>query len=156
MLQGKELNFTLGPPYVTNFFHRSCHIRVDLLSYESKTTDKWEQYNWMVETNLDRAMDPLNFFLPSRCIAIYPLLDDTKFTAIYVNNTTGCQINNMDRISLFFKHPSKFFSALQSYCSIISVVLLSYNSRSTLIWLDRKIKFGRVYISIRWRIDSDF
>ena len=39
-------------------------------------------------------------------------------------------------------HPSKLFSALHTYCSRISVVLLSYNSRSTLIRLDCK-KIGR-------------
>ena len=37
----------------TNFFLRSSRIGVDLLSYESKTTDKREQYDWMVEKNLD-------------------------------------------------------------------------------------------------------
>ena len=35
-------------------------------------------------------------------------------------------------------YPSKFFSALQSYCSRLSIVLLSYDSRSTLIRRDRK------------------
>ena len=40
-------------------------------------------------------------------------------------------------------HPSKFFSALQSYCSCLSVGLLSYDSRSTLIRPDRRKKFGR-------------
>ena len=36
--------------------------------------------------------------------------------------------------------PSKFFSALQSYCSRLSVVLLSCDSRSTLIRLNRRKK----------------
>ena len=36
------------------------------------------------------------------------------------------------------KYPSKFFSALPSYCPRLSVVLLSYDSRSTLIRLDRR------------------
>ena len=34
--------------------------------------------------------------------------------------------------------PSKFFSTVQSYCPRLSVVLLSYDSRSTLIRLDRR------------------
>ena len=40
--------------------------------------------------------------------------------------------------------PSKFFAALQSYCSCLSVVFLSYNSWSTLIRRDDWEKFGRV------------
>ena len=36
-----------------NFFLQSCHIRVDLQSYESKPTDKWEQYDWRADKNLD-------------------------------------------------------------------------------------------------------
>ena len=35
-------------------------------------------------------------------------------------------------------HPIKFLSAIQSYCSCLSVVLLSYDSRSTLLRLDRR------------------
>ena len=34
-------------------FLRSSRIRVDLLSYERKPTDKREQYDWRVEKNLD-------------------------------------------------------------------------------------------------------
>ena len=37
----------------------------------------------------------------------------------------------------------KFFSALQSYCSRLLVGLLSYDGRSTLIWLDLRKKSGR-------------
>ena len=40
-------------------------------------------------------------------------------------------------------HPSKFFSALQSFCCRLSVVLLSCDSRSTLIRRDRTKKIGR-------------
>ena len=35
------------------FFRWSTHIRVVLLSYERKTTDKQEQYDWKAEKNLD-------------------------------------------------------------------------------------------------------
>ena len=37
-------------------------------------------------------------------------------------------------------YPFKFFSALQSFCCRLSVVLLSYHSRSTLIQRDRRKK----------------
>ena len=36
-----------------NYFLQSSRIRVDLLSYESKRTDKREQYDWRAEKNLD-------------------------------------------------------------------------------------------------------
>ena len=35
------------------FFLRSRRIRVNLLTYERKMTDKWEQYDWRAEKNLD-------------------------------------------------------------------------------------------------------
>ena len=35
------------------FFLQSSRIRVDRLSYESKTTDKREQYDWRADKNLD-------------------------------------------------------------------------------------------------------
>ena len=34
-----------------DFFHLSSCIKVDLPLYEIKTTDKREQYDWMVEKN---------------------------------------------------------------------------------------------------------
>ena len=37
-------------------------------------------------------------------------------------------------------NPSKFFFVLQSFCCRLSVVLLSYDSRSTLIWLNQSKK----------------
>ena len=40
-------------PYSTKFFLRSRRIRVNLLSCESKTTDKRGQYDWRAEKNLD-------------------------------------------------------------------------------------------------------
>ena len=36
-----------------NFFVRSRRIRVDLLSYESKTTDERQQNDWRAKKNLD-------------------------------------------------------------------------------------------------------
>ena len=49
------LDYTTRP----DFFLRSGRIRVDLLSYESKTTDKREQYDWRTEKNLDGMDNPL-------------------------------------------------------------------------------------------------
>ena len=46
-------------------------------------------------------------------------------------------------------HPSKFFSALQSFCCCLSVVLLSCDSRSTLTRRDRTKKFGRAVVVFR-------
>ena len=43
-------------------------------------------------------------------------------------------------------YPSKFFLALQSFCCRLSINLLSYDSRSTLIRLERTIFFGRVVL----------
>ena len=42
------------------FFRRSSRIRVDLLSYESKTTDKQQQNDWRAKKNLDGHM--MSFF----------------------------------------------------------------------------------------------
>ena len=42
------------------FFLRSSRIRVDLLSYERKTTDKREQYDWRAEKNSDGTCNALN------------------------------------------------------------------------------------------------
>ena len=39
--------------------------------------------------------------------------------------------------------PSNFFSAIESYCSRLSVSLLTYDSRSALIRLDRRKQSGR-------------
>ena len=52
--RGKRLKQTVdviseGP----DFFLRSSHYRVDLLSHVSKTTDKRGQYEWRAEKNLD-------------------------------------------------------------------------------------------------------
>ena len=48
-----------------------------------------------------------------------------------------------DFFSSCWPTPSKFFSVLQSYCSCLSVVLLSYDSSSTHIRWDGWEKFGR-------------
>ena len=45
-----------------SFFLWSSWTRVDLLSYESKPTDKWEQCDWRAEKNLDRVVSFARFF----------------------------------------------------------------------------------------------
>ena len=37
------------------FLVQSSRFRVDLLSYESKTTDKREKYDWRVDKNLEAS-----------------------------------------------------------------------------------------------------
>ena len=81
----------------TIFFSVIQSYRVDLLSNEGKTTDKWEQNDWTTENNLFR----------------------------YVNKSC-----------ILFENWSNFFQVTHSYCSHLSVGLLSYDSRSTLIRLD--------------------
>ena len=45
--------YILKHAYSINFFVRSSRIRVDLLSYDSKPTDKREQNYWKAKKNLD-------------------------------------------------------------------------------------------------------
>ena len=39
----------------SRFFLRPSHIRVDPLLYKSKSTDKWEQYDWRVGKKIERV-----------------------------------------------------------------------------------------------------
>ena len=48
-------------------------------------------------------------------------------------------------IANWFCHPSNFFSGIQSYCSRVSVGLLSYDSRLTLIRMDQRWKFWPLF-----------
>ena len=48
------LNDKAFSSYLSDFFLQPSRIRVDLLSCESKPTDKREQYNWMDKKNSDR------------------------------------------------------------------------------------------------------
>ena len=47
------LNDKAFSSYLSDFFLQPSRIRVDLLSCESKPTDKREQYNWMDKKNSD-------------------------------------------------------------------------------------------------------
>ena len=68
-----------------------------------------------------------------------------------------CIIHNklyiLQRMVVYY--PSKFFSAIQSFCSRLSVVLVSYDSGSTLLQLDRRIKFGRVVYNCNKAIENN-
>ena len=55
----------------------------------------------------------------------------------------GSKSPNKKRSGFGPEYPSKFLSSLQSYCPRLSVGLLSYDSSSTLIRLDRWKIFGR-------------
>ena len=113
-----------------DFCLQSSRTRVDRLSYESKPTEKRWQYDWRA----DKYLDGLTAILAKSS----QLLLQEK------NKETELMPRARDK-----QYQSKttrpiFFPALLSYCSRLSVVLLSYDSRSTLIRLDRRQKFGRV------------
>ena len=63
------------------------------------------------------------------------------FTSDWFNDCT--YVPYADSWKWNYINPSKFLSALQSYCPRLSVILLSYDSRSTPIRLDRRNKIGR-------------
>ena len=74
-----------------------------------------------------------------------------------IDSNTSCSPSNL----LFLPevgicYPSKFFSSLQSYCPHLSVVLLSYDGRSTLIRLDRTKFFGRVVYYLYNKLVQEF
>ena len=46
-----QINLTKVQVAHSNFYEKSSHIRVNQLSYVSKPTDKWEQYDWRGEKN---------------------------------------------------------------------------------------------------------
>ena len=67
------------------FFLQSSRIRVHLLSYESKTTDKREQYDWRPEkiwTGSTILHYPFRFFLQSSCIRVNLLSHNSKSTCM--------------------------------------------------------------------------
>ena len=109
--------------HLNQFFLQSIRIRVDLLLYESKMTDQREQYDWIEGKKSGRVASLL---CPHREVT-----ELMVFTIKYIITLKQCIIK-------YTKIPFKFFSALQSYCPRFSVILLSYNSRSTLIRMDCK------------------
>ena len=71
--------------------------------------------------NLKKSGDPDTMTLHGAC----PILYGTKWGEKH----SECKVSSLFLTS----SPSKFFSSLQSFCCHLSVVLLSYDSRSTLI-----------------------
>ena len=122
----------------SNFFLRFSRIRVNLLLYESKTTHKRGQYYWRAEKNLDGWT-----WFPNPSLWPIPY----TFTRWCYNLGHCCRLQQ-GRSILDCPLPSKFFLALQSFFICLSVVLLSYDSRSTLIRLDRRKNL--VELDLRW------
>ena len=108
-----------------NFSQPSRRNRVDLLLYESITTDKREQCDWGAEKNLDGygAM-------------AYERMTSYTFPP---HNSNGKRQFIIERKKL--NYVTKFFPTIQSHCSRLSAVFLSYNSRSTILQLDCRKKF---------------
>ena len=70
-------------------------------------------------------------------------------TTAWADSTVGAlhESRNRQETNLVYHHPhclSKFFSGQQSFCSRFPVDLLSYDSRTTLLRLNRIEKCGRV------------
>ena len=66
-------------------------------------------------------------------------------------HTSNCIVPRKLKLLPLQFHPSKFFSAIQSYCSRLPVSLLSYDSRSNLLRLDRRKKIGRAQWDKMWK-----
>ena len=81
-----------------NFLVRSSRVKVDLLSYESKTTNKRQQNDWRAKKNLD---EPVQIFLSPPVVllsfisqlAVVQELIDLNTTGLQEKIWTGC-INN--------------------------------------------------------------
>ena len=65
----------------TNFFLRFSHIRVDLLSYESKPTDQQKQCDWRGEENVDGRDN--TWIVSSLCIITVVLPQRSYKTLIF-------------------------------------------------------------------------
>ena len=126
----------LLPRYILsrpNYFQRSSRNRVNLLAYKRKPTEKREQNDWRAEkiwtgyNTLDMALVILSTRKESSKTKDLCCLSKWYVVAWSSRSATR----------------QKCFSAIQSYCSRLSVGLLSCDSRSTPWWLDRGKKSGR-------------
>ena len=129
-------SFLLSGYSLLDFFLRSSHIRVDLLLYESNPTDKWEGNDWRAGKNLDSLFEikvvlqvSINHFSSSSSVKEELLLKRKR--------------NNRIEKGIFWES-RPIFSVIESYCSRLSVILLSQDSRSTLLRLKRRIKVQKV------------
>ena len=135
----------------TNFFLQSSCIRLDLLPYERKTTDKREQYDWRAEKNFDGHSifwwSDFSSFSRGNWFCHHRLATSSSFSCIIGGGRRMKLWKFTERKEESGIYPSKFFSALQSYCPRLSVALLSYDSKLTLIVRpDCRKKFGRVWV----------
>ena len=84
---------------------------------------------------------PIFFHHSSRFAVIYQLFcSRTTADRLYYDWIVE---KNLVENSASFLHPVQIFPPIQSFCCRLSVVLLSYDSRSALLRLDRRKKFGR-------------
>ena len=118
-------------PY--NFCVWFNRIKVDLLSYGSNPNYKWEQYDWMAVINWD-GLSFKKLPLKKNCVlhAWRQRCLRHRFYACFLSR----------RVQFTTSRPI-FIPAIQSYCSCLSVGMLSHDIRSTLIRLDRWKKYGR-------------
>ena len=114
----------------------------------------WQKVLENFDGQQKKQLQPVQFFVqPSSCIALvyqlvcsrtiagqlqYDCIAEFFWTGTSRNSKgKGLQISILSHV--FIVYPSKFFSALRSYCPRLSVVLLSYDCRSTLKRLDHRI-----------------
>ena len=95
-----------------------CRLSVFLLSYDSRST-------------LIRLGVKVEY-----CLTLMFTVSSIVFTQYHLVKRSF--LHYLYRMGKFFvAYPSKFFLALQSFCCRLSVFLLSYDSRSNLIRLNR-------------------
>ena len=108
---------------------QSSRLGVDLLLYKSKPTDKREQYDRRTEKNLAGIDDKQTHIFGAFLRACH---SPAKYSA-------------HGRLSKrrFALRPNFYQPSIQLYCSCLSVLLLSYQSRLTLRRLHQRNKIER-------------
>ena len=122
--------------YITVQLHqkkilRSSRIRVDLLSYKSNQIDKREQNDWMAEKKLDgKGLIKLHISVFSFARFYYC---NESYVFLVTFNLFSFGYEDYVRTMLCLSLPVQIFLFTQLFCSRLSIGLLSYNSRLTLI-----------------------
>ena len=156
------------------FFLRPRLIRVVLLSYESKPTDIREQHDWMALKILEGLVldqfffcDPVVLESICYCTRAKQLINESnttrwlekKFGQDILFEVKKASVGDISCATSFNRSYRgvrlgiqlvQIFPDIRSYCSSLSVTLLSYASRSTLIRLKcrKQIWTGRVGLSL--------
>ena len=117
------------PAPVYTFFCGPVLLELDLLSYDSKLTETQEQYDWMTELFLMRALGGEEKIQNTHRSGTSPTVPGQRLVV-----GQNFHISSLVQI----------FSVIQSYCSRISVVLLSYNNRTSLIRLGHRKTYAWV------------